>query len=197
MADEKVAKAKRKLRKKAGEQRKALHAELAEIARGRLKESGLDFLEMTSPGIVSGFHPYGSEIDCRALMHRLARESWTTCLPVVTGPAQPLIFREWGRDEPLEDGAWEIPVPTEDAAEAKPDVLLVPLLAFDKMGYRLGYGGGFYDRTLELARAEREIVAIGVGFSGQQVKAVPHGEFDEPLDWMLTELGPVRCTGGK
>ena len=197
MADEKTAKAKRKLRKKAGKHRKALHDELAETARTRLRDNGLDFLDMDSPGIVSGFHPYGSEIDCRGLMHRLAKEGWTTCLPVVTGPAQPLIFREWGRDEPLEDGAWDIPVPTEEAAEAKPDVLLVPLLAFDKHGFRLGYGGGFYDRTLELARSEREIVAIGVAFSGQEVKAVPHGEFDAPLDWMLTELGPVRFTAGK
>ena len=197
MADEKTAKAKRKLRKQAGKQRKMLHADLAETARQRLKETGLDFLERTSPGIVSGFHPYGSEIDCRALMHRLAGEGWTTCLPVVTGPAKPLIFREWGRDEPLEDGAWDIPVPTEDAAEVEPEVLLVPLLAFDGAGYRLGYGGGFYDRTLELARSERGIVAIGVAFSGQKVKAVPHGDLDEPLDWMLTEVGPVRCGGGK
>ncbi len=197
MADEKTAKAKRKLRKKAGERRKALHEQLADEARRRLKDTGLDFLDRETGGVVSGFHPYGSEIDCTALLHRLSKEGWKTCLPVVTGPAQPLIFREWGRDEPLEGGAWDIPVPGEDAAEVKPDILLVPLLAFDAEGYRLGYGGGFYDRTLELARSERKIVAIGVAFSGQEVKRVPHGDLDQPLDWMLTELGAKRCTGGK
>jgi len=111
----------------------------------------------------------------------------------VTGPAEPLTFREWKQDQPLEEGTWDIPVPTEEAAEVKPDVLLVPLLAFDRKGYRLGYGGGFYDRTIDLARAERDIVTVGVAFSGQEVKKVPHGEHDQPLDWVLTERGPVRC----
>ena len=195
MADEKTAKAKRKLRKKSSKRRKQLHAEMAQAARALLKDIGLGFLEREHPGVVSGFHPYGSEIDCTALMHRLAQEGWTTCLPVITGPAEPLTFRAWGQDEPLEDGVWDIPVPGEDAAEVKPDVLLVPLLAFDRMGFRLGYGGGFYDRTLELARLERGITAIGVAFSGQEVNAVPHGDLDQPLDWLLTEQGPKRCAG--
>lgn len=195
MADEKTAEAKRKLRKQAGERRKALHAELGEDARDLLREPGLGFLQRDTPGVVSGFHPYGSEIDCTGLLRRLAGEGWTTCLPVVTGPAEPLIFRVWVKDDPLEAGAWNIPVPDETAVEVKPDVLLVPLLAFDDAGFRLGYGGGFYDRTIELARAERDIVAIGVAFSGQEVKQVPHSDHDEPLDWMLTEAGAKQFTG--
>lgn len=192
MAGDKIAKAKRKLRKEAGKKRKALHGEMGKAARKLIRDAGLDFLELEKPGSVSGFHPYGSEIDCRPLMHRLGKEGWLTCLPVVTGPAEPLIFREWKRDAPLEDGAWDIPAPPADAPEVRPDVLLVPLLAYDDKGFRLGYGGGFYDRTIELALSERKIITVGVAFSGQQVKDVPHSDHDQPLDWVLTELGPQR-----
>ena len=195
VADEKTAKAKRKQRKKAGKIRKELHARLAEEAREKLRDTGLDFLGRSEPGVVSGFHPHGSEIDCTVLMRRLAGEGWTTCLPVVTGPAKPLTFREWAHDDELEAGVWDIPVPGEEAPEVKPDVLLVPLLAYDDKGYRLGYGGGFYDRTIELARADREVVTVGVAFAEQRVKSVPHLDHDEPLDWMLTEAGPKRCRG--
>ena len=93
----------------------------------------------------------------------------------------------------MEPGAWDILTPGEDAPIVKPDVFLVPLLAFDKRGFRLGYGGGFYDRTIELARSQRQIIAVGVAFSGQKVKDVPHGKHDEPLDWMLTEEGAFKC----
>lgn len=193
MPADKTAEAKRELRKKAGKKRKALHGEIGPKARKLIRDMGLDFLELERPGVVSGFHPYGTEIDCTALLHRLAEEGWTTCLPVVTGPAEPLTFRVWTRDEPLESGAWDIPTPQSAAPSVKPDVMLVPLLAFDAQGYRLGYGGGFYDRTTELARGERDIIAIGVAFSGQEVKQVPRGKHDEPLDWMLTEAGARKC----
>lgn len=193
MSADKTAEAKRKLRKKAGEKRKALHGELAAVAPGLIAAIGLDFLQLGKPGIVSGFHPYGTEIDCTALLHKLGGEGWTTCLPVVMGPAQPLSFRVWTRDQPLEPGAWDILTPQVDAETVKPDVMLVPLLAFDKSGYRLGYGGGFYDRTIELARSKREVVAVGVAFAGQKVKKVPHGKHDQPLDWMLTEAGAFKC----
>ena len=97
MAAGKTAEAKRKLRKKAGKRRAALHAELASAAAGAIRDTGLGFLELKKPGVVSGFHPYGTEIDCMALLHRLGGEGWTTCLPVVTGPAEPLTFRVWTR----------------------------------------------------------------------------------------------------
>ena len=80
-----------------------------------------------------------------------------------------------------------------DAEPSNPTCCWCRLLAFDKTGYRLGYGGGFYDRTIELARSEREIVAVGVAFAGQKVKKVPHGKHDQPLDWMLTEAGAFKC----
>ena len=87
-------------------------------------------------------------------------------------------------------GMWDIPVPAETAPEVLPDVLLVPMLAFDAQGYRLGYGGGFYDRTLEKLRALKPVVAIGVAYAAQEVTEVPHGDHDQPLDLIMTEKGP-------
>jgi 5-formyltetrahydrofolate cyclo-ligase len=84
-------------------------------------------------------------------------------------------------------------MPREDAAEVEPDVLLVPLLAFDGEGYRLGYGGGFYDRTLAALRQKKNIAAIGVGYSGQELNVVPRGFRDQRLDYILTEAGPKKC----
>jgi 5-formyltetrahydrofolate cyclo-ligase len=84
-------------------------------------------------------------------------------------------------------------MPREDAAEVEPDVLLVPLLAFDGEGYRLGYGGGFYDRTLAALRQKKNIAAIGVGYSGQELNVVPRGVRDQRLDYIFTEAGPKKC----
>ena len=90
-------------------------------------------------------------------------------------------------------GAWDIPVPTVDAAEVFPDVLLVPMLAFDRRGFRLGYGGGFYDRTLEKLRRLKKVVAIGVAYHAQMVDEVPVGPHDAPLDYVMTEQETFQC----
>jgi 5-formyltetrahydrofolate cyclo-ligase len=107
----------------------------------------------------------------------------------VLGKNLPLKFRLWTPGEPTIAGVWNIPMPPEAAAEIFPDVVLVPMLAFDKQGYRLGYGGGFYDRTLRQLRARKSIEAIGIAYAAQEIPKVPHGEHDEPLDWILTERG--------
>jgi 5-formyltetrahydrofolate cyclo-ligase len=182
------APAKRKMREAARAARAAAHADAAASAREALQRHGLDFLKR-APGIVSGFVPYESEIDLTGLFERLAGEGWTTCLPVVIAKGQPLEFRPWRPGGGLEEGVWGIPVPPASAGTVKPDVLLVPLLAFDAHGYRLGYGGGFYDRTLKALRREKEVCAVGVAFAAQEVDAVPHEAHDEPLDWILTENG--------
>ena len=84
-------------------------------------------------------------------------------------------------------------IPPEEAPEVQPDVLLVPLLAFDRRGFRLGYGGGFYDRTLEKLRALKKVTAIGVAYAGQEIDAVPYEEFDQRLDWIMTEKETIKC----
>ncbi len=143
--------------------------------------------------VVSAFFPYKSEIDTRPLLGKLAGDGWTTCLPIVISLGQPLIFRRWLPGEPTTPGVWGIPRPIDDAPLVEPDVLLVPLMAFDRRGFRLGYGGGFYDRTLELLRAEKPITAIGVGYAAQEVDSVPHASHDQPLDFVMTEKGVFAC----
>jgi 5-formyltetrahydrofolate cyclo-ligase len=149
-------------------------------------------LEMHSK-TVSGFHPYQSEIDVRLLLGRLSGDGWTTCLPVVIGKGMPLEFRRWFAGEPLVAGLWGILRPSNDAEIVEPDVLLVPMLAFDLQGYRLGYGGGFYDRTLEKLRERKKVVAIGVAYAAQEIDAVPYDGHDQRLDFVMTEKGVFAC----
>lgn len=136
--------------------------------------------------------PIGSEIDCLPLLHRLNAAGVPLCLPVVSGSDAPLRFRFWAPDDPLVAGTFGTSEPAAAAQEVSPQVLLVPMLAFDRNGNRLGYGGGYYDRTLKALRAASDgggIVAIGVAFAGQLRDKVPVSETDQPLDWILTEVG--------
>ena len=158
-----------------------------------LAGTGLDFTELKPPLVVSGFHPFKSEVDVLPLLARLTSEGWVTALPIVKAERQPLVFRQWAPGEPTVAGVWGIPMPAEEVPEVEPDVLLVPLLAFDRFGHRLGYGGGFYDRTLAHLRAKKMITAIGIGYAGQEMNLVPRGGMDQKLDYVLTEAGPQRC----
>jgi 5-formyltetrahydrofolate cyclo-ligase len=190
-ADELVL-AKRRCRTAALELRAQAHARSAEIAPARLQAFGLDFLA-PPPGLaVSGFMPFRDEINALPLLTRLAAEGWRTAMPVVVGPGLPLVFRAWAPGDPTVPGAWSIPVPTEDAPGIEPDVLLVPMLAFDKSGHRLGYGGGYYDRSVARLRAVKPVLAIGVAYAAQELGDIPVAPYDQPLDWILTEEGPLR-----
>jgi 5-formyltetrahydrofolate cyclo-ligase len=119
-------------------------------------------------------------------------DGFKTCVPVVVQLASPLEFRAWVPGEETVPGRWNIPVPPETAKVVEPDVLLVPLLAFDAAGFRLGYGGGFYDRTIERLRAIKPVLTVGVAYAGQQVDKVVRGAHDERLDWILTEAGAMK-----
>lgn len=140
-----------------------------------------------APASVSAFWPMGDEIDVRPLIYRLADAGYRIGLPAMEGQGKPLRFRRWRSDMDLVDGGFGTRIPPDDAPEIVPAALIVPLLAFDRQGYRLGYGGGFYDRTLEQLRASGPRLAIGVAFSAQEVAQVPRGDFDQPLDMLLTE----------
>jgi 5-formyltetrahydrofolate cyclo-ligase len=191
-----LADRKRACRAAALEARARAHALAGATAGAKLAAGGLDFLGL-KPGLaVSGFCSFGDEIDVVPLMVRLAGNGWRIALPVVIGRGRPLVFRAWAPGEPTVAGVWSIPVPLESAPEIEPDVLIVPMLAFDAAGYRLGYGGGFYDRTLSRLRAIKPVVAVGVAFAGQEVAHVPRGDHDEPLDWILTENGASRPAAG-
>lgn len=149
-----------------------------------------------APGaIVSGFMPMKSEIDPLPLMEKLAAAGARLALPVVAGRGNPLIMRAWTFGEPLDAGVWGIREPKPQAAEVAPDILLVPLLAFDRTGHRLGYGGGFYDLTIARLRERKRSTAIGLAYAAQEVGEVPTTPGDAALDLVLTERDVIDLRG--
>lgn len=187
--------AKKDLRAGAAQTRKAAFAKHGPEAGRLLAAHGLDFLQVPPGVIVSGFAAIRDEINPADLMIWLHEEGFRMALPVMVGKGQPLVMRTWAPGDILEPAAWGIAEPSLDKSEVEPRVLLVPLLAFDMKGYRLGYGGGFYDRTLAKLRAKKPVVAVGVAYDEQQVDAVPAESYDQRLDWVLTPSGPKRCQG--
>jgi 5-formyltetrahydrofolate cyclo-ligase len=188
-----LAEVKRRARSAASRRRAEAHERLRDSAGLALAARGLPGDIGIAAGTISGFVPYKSEIATTPLLMTLAKQGWQTSLPVVVGTGLPLQFRRWTPGDPLVPGMWDIPVPLDDAPEVVPDVLLVPMLAFDRAGYRLGYGGGFYDRTLEKLRTLKRIVAIGVAYHAQMMDEVPRGPHDAPLDYVMTEDETFRC----
>ena len=137
---------------------------------------------------ISAFWPLADELDTRPLIMALAAHGHRIGLPVVVKRGQPLLFRLWAPGTELVQGNFRVMTPPPDAPEIVPSLLIVPLLAFDRAGYRLGYGGGFYDRTLaKLRAAGGNILAVGVALSVQEVPSVPRDDTDQPLDWIVTE----------
>jgi 5-formyltetrahydrofolate cyclo-ligase len=144
------------------------------------------------PGIVvSGFSPLESEISPLPLLRRLADAGASLALPVVAGRGQPLVMRAWSFGAPLVSGVWDIREPPADAPEVFPDILIVPLLAFDRRGHRIGYGAGYYDMTIGRLRAMKPITAIGIAFAAQEIAAVPATSRDARLDVVLTEHAAI------
>jgi 5-formyltetrahydrofolate cyclo-ligase len=174
------------LRREASARRDALPA--AERQQAAEAIAGRPFPVVIPPGaIVSGFMPLKSEINPLPLLRKLAEAGATLALPVVASKGQPLIMRAWTFGGPLASGVWGIREPMPDAPAVDPDILLVPLLAFDRRGHRLGYGAGYYDMTLTGLRARKPIVAIGIGYAAQEVDTVPITPRDARLDLVLTE----------
>ncbi len=153
-------------------------------------------LSIVAGSIVSGFMPLKSEINPLPLLRTLAGRGARLALPVVSERGNPLIMRAWNWGEPLSPGVWGIREPMPEAAEVEPDILLVPLLAFDRSGRRLGYGGGYYDLTLARLRARKAVVAVGLAFAVQEVPAVPTTPRDALLDLVLTEHEVIDLRGG-
>lgn len=140
------------------------------------------------PGaIVSGFSPLKSEINPVPLMRAFAVAGAQLALPVVAGRGRPLTMRAWSFGEPLDSGVWGIREPKPEAPEVFPDILIVPLLAFDRAGHRIGYGAGYYDLTIARLRSMKPVIAIGIAYAGQEIPSVPTTPRDAALDLVLTE----------
>lgn len=142
------------------------------------------------PGVrnVAGYLAIRTEIDPLPAMLALHGLGYIVCVPVIEAQARPLLFRAWTPGVALVPGPFKVMVPAE-GAWIEPDALLVPLISFDDAGHRLGYGGGFYDRTLHALRVHREVRAFGFAYEGQHVPEVPRGPTDAPLDAVVTEAG--------
>lgn len=148
-----------------------------------------DFVFMKG-AIIAGYAAVRGEVDPFPLMAALANNGHPLCLP--RAHSDVLTFHSWKPGDLLVTGRMSIPEPDAKARERRPDLILVPLLAFDRNGYRLGYGGGYYDRYLSEHRAKRSVRAVGIAYAGQQVDALPHDDFDEKLDAVVTETQVIR-----
>jgi 5-formyltetrahydrofolate cyclo-ligase len=144
-------------------------------------------LALPAGAIVSGFMPMKSEINPVPLMRKLADAGAQLALPVVAGRGKPLVMRTFDLGDTLASGVWGIREPKPDAAEVAPDILIVPLLAFDRRGHRIGYGAGYFDMTIVALRAKKKIIAAGIAFAVQEIAAVPDTPRDARLDLVLTE----------
>ena len=174
------------LRKSALDARDAMEEAARAAAGEKVATRGLPF-EMAPGAIVSGYSPIRSELNPVPLMHKLAGQGAKLALPAVLARGKSLMFRAWSPGDRLTMGPLGILEPSPAMAELIPDIMLVPLAAFDRLGHRIGYGAGHYDFTLAHLRKLKPIIAIGLGFAAQEIKIVPALAHDVALDYVLTE----------
>ena len=178
------------LRKAALERREALSAEARAAAAETIAARPLP-VEVTAGTLVSGYMAIRSELDPAPLMRRFVEHGAGLALPVVQGRGKPLLFRAWAPGVPLTTAGFGLLEPGPEAPEVVPDVLLVPLAAFDRAGHRIGYGAGHYDVTLAALRAIKPVTAIGIAFAAQEIGRIPTNAWDARLDLVLTEAEVV------
>jgi 5-formyltetrahydrofolate cyclo-ligase len=174
------------LRKTALDARDAMEVAARAAASEKLAARGLPF-EVAAGAVVSGYSPIRSELDPVPLMQKLAAQGAKLALPAILGRGKSLVFRAWLPGDRLTMGPLGILEPSPAAAGLIPDIMLVPLAAFDGLGHRIGYGAGHYDFTLAHLRKLKPITAIGLAFAAQEIKAVPALAHDVSLDYVLTE----------
>ena len=180
------ADAKTVLRLQARAARRSLARQVADAA----ERAALNFpaARLGAFPIISGYRAQGSELDPWPLMSRLAAAGGRLSLPVAVDRAAPLIFRVFEAGDGLEPDAFGIAAPLPSAPEVTPDLVIAPVLAFDRRGNRMGQGAGHYDRTLAALRAHRPVFVLGLAYAGQEVARVPSEPHDQPLDAILTEI---------
>jgi 5-formyltetrahydrofolate cyclo-ligase len=187
MADIDIEQSKSVLRAAAHKKRAAFHPSLrAEAARTAMAHF-LEAVPLEKSEVVAGYWPIRDEMDVTGIVARLMDSGQQVCLPVVLGDEQPLEMRLWQDGAPLYEAGYGTLAPADDAPRVEPDVILMPLLGFDRRGTRLGYGGGYYDRTL--AALTKRPRLIGFAFALQEIDAIPREAHDVPLDFIVTENG--------
>lgn len=183
------------LRKAALASRAAISEQDREAFAARIAVEGVQIARRAFVQTIAAYWPIGSEADTRALVHALEYHQFHTCLPVTPQEkAVPLTFRRWKHGMPMVEGPLGTFEPPPHTPEAIPDFVFVPLAAFDRRGYRIGYGGGYYDATLAKLRAQHPGPAVGIAFACQEIAAVPEEDHDQPLDLILTEKELIDCS---
>jgi 5-formyltetrahydrofolate cyclo-ligase len=181
-----IATLKAEIRRDAAARRDALPAAERAAAATTIATRPLP-VALAAGAIVSGFSPLKSEINPVPLMRAFAAAGARLALPVVMGKGRPLTMRAWAFGEPLNSGVWGIREPPPEAPEVFPDILIVPLLAFDRTGNRIGYGAGYYDMTIARLRGMKAVTTMGIAFAAQEIAQVPTTSRDATLDLVLTE----------
>ncbi|NMA96725.1 MAG: 5-formyltetrahydrofolate cyclo-ligase [Phyllobacteriaceae bacterium] len=187
MAEQTVEEIKVALRKEAHALRAALGQEAREDAAKAAADLFFDQVKFSGDDVIAGYWRIRDELDCQPILIRLMDSGQKVVLPVVDGPDLPLDLRVWEADAPLYEAGFGTLAPSDLAPRAEPDIVLMPLLGFDSAGTRLGYGGGYYDRTL--ASLSKKPLLIGLAFSAQELAHIPREDHDVPLDAVVTELG--------
>jgi 5-formyltetrahydrofolate cyclo-ligase len=194
MSSASIEDAKTALRREALARRDAIPAAVRQAAAEEVAARQFP-LRVLPTTILSGFMPLKTEISPLPLMRKLAEASAQLALPKIGDRGKPLIMRAWPWGGPLDTGQWGIREPKADALEVDPDIVLVPLLAFDRAGHRIGYGAGYYDMTIAQLRARKPITAIGLAFAAQEIPTVPATSRDARLDLVLTERETIDFRG--
>jgi 5-formyltetrahydrofolate cyclo-ligase len=183
-----IAESKERIRTEALTRRATLKGSVPELSR-RLAQVFVQSIPIAPGSIVSAYFAIGDEADPAPLLDLLREARHRIALPRVVGRGKPLDFHLYEAGAQLVPGGFGLSEPDRGWPKVDPDVLAVPLLAFDTNGYRVGYGAGFYDRTLSRLRATKTVLAAGFAFSVQEFAELPHDEYDQKLDWMVTENG--------
>jgi 5-formyltetrahydrofolate cyclo-ligase len=158
-----------------------------------LAEAGAELVAAFRPGIVSAYFAMRDEASTLPLLEALSAAGILTALPITGARGTALVFRLWRPGDAVVEGKMGISEPSPAAAEVAPDLLFVPLAAFDRTGHRIGYGAGYYDRTLAALRARKKILAVGVAYASQETARIPHESHDQRLDFVLTEHELIDC----
>lgn len=175
------------LRSRAIAARATLRAQARREATARIVERALERL-LASRGVIGLFSPFRDEVDPAELIDNLAAHGRRLALPCTPKRGNPLVFRAFAPGDGLVQGRLGIAEPSPDAPEVMPHVLVVPPVAFDRRGYRIGYGAGFYDRTIPILRHLHPLMTLGLAFACQEVERVPDEQHDVPLDAIATDL---------
>lgn len=187
ISKETIAQLKQKMREDMLRRRAALTEPEKNAAARAVISSFLGNAPIEPKDRIAGYWPVSGEIDIRMLMEILSEQGHVCCLPVVNKKNGPLEFRHWHKGVAMKISLPGIYEPADDAPIVKPKIIIVPLVAFDAKGYRLGFGKGFYDKTIESMAKMKDMITIGVGYEFQKVAEVPKEKHDQKLDLVITE----------